>query len=316
MKETTLETEGLTDFLEHLTSVRRLSPYTVRNYARAVQDFDEWRQHNCRQADGLAAVSDVAARGFLRERQKKWGRRTLYNHVAALRSFFQYLRQRGKVQGNPFKRLELPRLEYSLPKFLTEQQMRALLAGPEMRLSREEDLLPALVWRDRLALELLYGAGLRVSELVRLNYGDVDCSGVARVLGKGNKERLCPLGRVALACFEKFKTEFAPAVRGDDPILVSNTSLKKGEGRVLVQRLGVRQVQLMMKRYLALAGLPMDLSPHKIRHSYATHLMNRGAELRVVQEMLGHASLSTTQVYTHIGVARLKETHRQAHPRG
>jgi len=155
-------------------------------------------------------------------------------------------------------------------------------------------------------MELLYGGGLRVSELVALNYGSVEFeSGVARVLGKGNKERLCPLGAVALAVLKKFKNEFARNTSPTSPVLVMPNQ----------RRMPVRQVQLMLKRYLALADLPLDLTPHKIRHSYATHLLNAGADLRLVQELLGHASLNTTQVYTHVSVARLKEVYNKAHPR-
>ena len=315
-----LEPEELTRFLKYLSGERRLSPYTVRNYGQAVRGFDKWyRSHRSEassQSVGYFAASMDEVRLFLRECQSKWGRRTLHNHVAALRSFFKYLRQQGKVRENPFGGLELPRLERSLPRFLTEKQMRALLAGPLLRLEHEKRS-PAMAWRDRLVLELLYGAGLRVSELVSLDYGDVDWNdGVVRVMGKGKKERLSPLGRVALECLQKFKVEWAPAVDRTSPILVNDKSLKGDCQGGPPQRLGVRQVQLMVKHYLALAGLPRDLSPHKIRHSYATHLLNRGAELRVVQELLGHASLSTTQVYTHVGIARLKATHQQAHPRG
>ena len=139
-----------------------------------------------------------------------------------------------------------------------------------------------------------------------LNYGAIDFdSGVARVLGKGRKERLCPLGRVATALLTRFKAEFAGEPRPSSAVIIDRHH----------HRLPVRQVQLMLKRYLALAELPMDLTPHKLRHSYATHLLNAGADLRLVQELLGHAQLATTQVYTHVSVARLKEIHARAHPR-
>jgi integrase/recombinase XerC len=183
--------------------------------------------------------------------------------------------------------------------------MKQLLAGP-VRLLDNETIDAFTAWRDRLAMELLYGGGLRVSELVALNYGAVDLDGgVARVLGKGQKERLCPLGVVAITVLKKFKAEFAHNATPSSPVLVMPSHA----------RMPVRQVQLMLKRYLALADLPRDLSPHKIRHSYATHLLNAGADLRLVQELLGHASLNTTQVYTHVSVARLKEVYNKAHPR-
>jgi len=165
---------------------------------------------------------------------------------------------------------------------------------------------PFTALRDRLALEILYGGGLRVSELVGLNYGAVDFGqGSVRVLGKGRKERICPLGRTAMALVERFRKTEAKATGPADPIVVSE----------LHRRLQPAKVQQMVKRYLALADLPMDITPHKLRHSYATHLLNAGADLRSVQELLGHASLTTTQIYTHTSVARLKEIHAKAHPR-
>ena len=147
---------------------------------------------------------------------------------------------------------------------------------------------------------------MRVSELVGLNYGAIDLdSGVARVFGKGRKERLCPLGKVATALLVQCKAKLDDPPRPSEPVVVDQNN----------HRLAVRQVQLLLKRYLALAELPMDLTPHKLRHSYATHLLNAGADLRLVQELLGHAQLATTQVYTHVSVARLKEIHAKAHPR-
>jgi len=199
----------------------------------------------------------------------------------------------------------LPRLEKRLPQFLTEEQMRRLLAGPQ-RLLDGQDIDAFTAWRDRLVMELLYGGGLRVSELVALDYGAIDRDGgVARVRGKGGKERLCPLGRVAMAVLEKFRRDHAGDTSPGAPVLVNS---RHG-------RLGVGEVQKLLKRYLALAGLPLDLTPHKLRHSYATHLLNAGADLRLVQELLGHKQLATTQIYTHVSVARLQEIYAKAHPR-
>jgi integrase/recombinase XerC len=213
--------------------------------------------------------------------------------------------RRGKITRSPATGLVLPKLDKPLPKFMTEGQVDRLLAMPT-RLLENDGTDAFSAWRDRLALELLYGGGLRVSELCSLTYGDIDMSdGVARVLGKGRKVRLCPLGRVATAALKKFRDDFAPNKRSIDTIIVD------AEGAPLTPR----KVQLMLKKYLALAGLPMDLTPHKLRHSFATHLLDRGADLRLVQDLLGHASLATTQVYTHVSVARLKEVYRKAHPR-
>lgn len=297
-----LELQPVAVFLRHLESERRVSAYTVRNYGQALRRFADYLRANGWAGD-WDSVRPPQARGYLIESQRDLSRRTVHNHFSGLRTFFQWRRLHG-AENNPLAGLTLPKLDKPLPKFLTEKQMKTLLDGP-MRLLDYEAIEPFIAWRDRLMMELLYGAGLRVSELVALNYGSIDRSGVARVLGKGRKERLCPIGRVALACLEKFKQEFAPATDRDAPVLIN----EKG------RRLTVRAVQLTLKKYLALADLPMDLSPHKLRHSYATHLLNHGADLRVVQELLGHASLSTTQIYTHVGVARLQEAHRMAHPR-
>jgi len=299
------ELKPVASFLRSLESERRMSAYTVRNYGQALRRFAAWLRQSARWNGDWAAVGTVQARGYLIEAQRDLSRRTVHNHFSALRTFFQWMRERGNLDANPLAGLSMPKLPKSLPKFLTESQMRALLNGP-MRLLENEAIDAFAAWRDRLTLELLYGAGLRVSELVALTYGAIDeQSGVARVVGKGGKERLCPIGKVALACLKHFKDAHAPATHRDAPVLVNE------RGRPV----SVRQVQLMLKRYLGLAGLPLDLSPHKLRHSYATHLLNHGADLRMVQELLGHASLSTTQIYTHVGVARLQEAHRRAHPR-
>jgi integrase/recombinase XerC len=213
--------------------------------------------------------------------------------------------RRERLKRNPLLGVPLPKLEKRLPKFLTEEQMKLLLTGPQ-RLLDEGKIDAHTAWRDRLAMELLYGAGLRVSELVGLDYGAVDfSSGVVRVLGKGRKERLAPIGRVALSVLIRFRDEFARRTTPSSPVLVDPNG----------RRTDVGTVQRSLKRYLALAGLPLDLTPHKLRHSYATHLLNAGADLRLVQELLGHAQLTTTQVYTHVSVARLKEIYAKAHPR-
>jgi integrase/recombinase XerC len=284
-----------------------LSRYTVRNYRQAFDDFYRWLaspEVNLwrRGLDGLTARE---IRDFVIEAQRRFDRRTLHNHASGLRTFFKFWMRRGRLARDPFLGVPLPKLEKRLPKFLTESQMKLLLAGPQ-RLLANEGIDAHSAWRDRLAMELLYGGGLRVSELVALNHGAIDMeSGVARVLGKGRKERLCPLGRTAMAVLKSFRDQFAPTATASSAVLVNPNGT----------RMTVGAVQLMLKRYLALAGLPMDLTPHKLRHSYATHLLNAGADLRLVQELLGHAQLATTQVYTHVSVARLKEVHAKSHPR-
>lgn len=297
--------EYIDAFRAYLADERRYSAYTVRNYGSAVAAFFEWMEKGESWRGDLGGIEPVQVRGFLIESQRKLARRSLHNRASGLRSFFRYGVRRGWMQRNPATGLVLPRLDRLLPKFLTEEQVVRLLNGP-MRLLEEKAIPPFVAWRDRLMMELLYGGGFRVSEVVALTYGAVDfASGVARVKGKGNKERLCPVGTVALACMKKFRDEFAPSGHGGAPVLCDE------KGRQLYPRF----IQLRLKKYLALADLPMDLSPHKIRHSFATHLLNSGADLRVVQDLLGHVNLATTQIYTHVSTDRLREVYRKAHPR-
>ncbi len=297
--------EWLDPFLAFLAKERRCSPYTVRNYRQAFEDFHRWARQEGRWGAGPAGLTTRDLRDFVIEAQRRFSRRTLHNHASGLRAFFRYWRREGRLAHDPLLGVPLPKLGRSLPKFLTETQVAHLLESP-LRQCRAGTLDAFTAWRDRLALELLYGGGLRVSEVVALDYGAVDLeSGSARVLGKGRKERICPLGAVAVAVLRKFRDEFAARRGADAPVLVDARHA----------RLSVGAVQQLMKRHLAESGLPMDLSPHKLRHSFATHLLNAGADLRAVQELLGHASLATTQVYTHTSVARLKEIHAKAHPR-
>jgi integrase/recombinase XerC len=306
----------LSVFLEHLANERRLSQYTVRNYRQAVENFFHWLRKDSGEEEALdrsvtreelrsRPFGRKTIRDFVIEQQRRLARRTLHNHVSALRTFFRYCLKLEWVNRNPFNGLVLPKLARNLPKFLSENQCMELIKGPS-RLLQNDAITDLEACRDQLVLELLYGAGLRVSELVALNYGQVDRGqGVARIVGKGRKERLCPLGKAALLCLDYYKNNFAEGVTPDDPVLVDSDG----------KRLGVRRVQLLLKKYLGLADLPMDISPHKLRHSFATHLLNNGADLRVVQDLLGHANLSTTQIYTHLTVDRLKKVYQQAHPR-
>ncbi len=297
--------QWLEPFLDYLAKERRYSAYTVRNYRQAFEDFHAWLKRSGRDPGNPGGLGARDVRDFVIEAQRRFGRRTLHNHVSGLRTFYRFWMREGKLARNPFTGVPLPKMEKSLPKFLTETQMLKLLDGPGKLLANETvDAFTAV--RDRLALELLYGGGLRVSELVALDYGAIDFgNGSARVLGKGRKERICPLGDAAMAVLRQFRDQHARATGRDDPVLVTPQH----------RRLAVGAVQQLVKRYLALADLPMDITPHKLRHSYATHLLNAGADLRSVQELLGHASLTTTQIYTHTSVARLKEIHAKAHPR-
>ncbi|MGB0409052.1 MAG: tyrosine recombinase XerC [Opitutales bacterium] len=292
-------------FSSHLALERRVSAYTVRNYTAAVENFVTYLEASGKWTGDFGAVGTVIVRSFLVEQGRRLARRSLHNHVSGLRAFYKYLREQGVVDTNPFTGVTLPKLDKPLPKFLTQAQMTELLNAPIL-LWKDGQLGEFQAFRDSLILELLYGGGLRVSELCALKHGAIDRSqGVARVFGKGRKERLCPLGPVAIQCLRIFVKRFDLAADWDAFVACDL------RGRPLQPR----AVQRLLKTYLTAAGLPLDMTPHKLRHSFATHMLDNGADLRAVQELLGHANLSTTQVYTHVSIARLKEAHKQAHPR-
>jgi len=295
----------LAAYLKHLGEERRLSPHTLRNYKQALRHFLSYLNPAAPEAFRPGQVDARLVRSYLIDCQRLHGRRTLHLKFSALRGFFRYLRKEGEILQNPFEALSLPKLERALPRFLTEQQMKNLLQSP-LRQMQEGKLPPFEAWRDVLMLELLYGGGLRVSELASLEYRHLHPKeGFARVLGKGQKERLCPLGPICFRCLRHFQEQFHPDTSPEAPVLITNQR----------KPCNPRWIQRRLKHCLLAAGLPYDLTPHKIRHSFATHLLDHGADLRLLQELLGHASLSTTQVYTHLTHNRLKEAHRKAHPR-
>jgi site-specific recombinase XerD len=229
-------------------------------------------------------------------------RPTIRLHFAALRTFYKFLTERHGLNENPLKEVQLPKLEKKLPVVLTQKQIDELLTAP----LRVEKSGRAPVWmpaRDAAILELFYSSGLRLAELVALEVSSVDIySESVRVLGKGRKERIVPVGAPALAAIQKYRQE-ANVHAG--PLFLSK----------LRRRLTPANVWLVLKRYLPHTGIPINVSPHKLRHSFATHLLDAGADLRSVQSLLGHASLSTTQIYTHVTIERLKTAYDEAHPR-
>jgi len=298
------ETQWIDEFLAHLTGERRYSPRTVRNYSQALRSFFGWLR-----AGGYAGpideVPETTLKSWLIEQQRSGvGRRTLHLHASALRGFYRYLLRWRRITRNPLHALQVPAYRKPLPHFLTAAQMEQLLGGPARRLQAGANTQEQAL-TDQLMFELLYGAGLRVSELVGLQFAAVDLrQQMLRVCGKGGKERLVPCGPAAASLIALVREQRQPS--NDDRVLAAPG------GRPLT----ADWVQRRLKVYLADAGLPMDLTPHKIRHSYATHLLQGGCDLRLLQELLGHSSLSTTQVYTHLDVARVQAVHRQAHPRG
>ena len=291
-------------FLDHLSLERRLSAHTLRNYKGALQKFAHWLGKDSNE-NKLNQVDRQIARSYLIEAQNSLSRRTLANQVSALRCFYQFCQTRGWTNSNPFKNLSLPKAEKPLPKFLTEKQARALMSAPTL-VHQDSNHADFLAMRDGIILELMYGAGLRVSEVVCLNHEHLDLpSGIIRVKGKGNKERTCPIVAITTSKLAQFRNSYSKDASLNAPVFTNQSG----------KRLSTRWVQLFLKKCLKVASLPQDFTPHKLRHSFATHLLDNGADLRAVQELLGHASLSTTQVYTHVSVGRLKNAHKLAHPR-
>jgi site-specific recombinase XerD len=285
------------EFLRYLSNERNASPRTLKAYRHALASFraenktswkkstaDDFRNHL------FAIMKRGCARSYVRLQ------------FSALRTFYQFLAARKRLRHNPVREVQLPKIEKKLPLVLTRQQVDELLTAP----TREPKSRSAPSWmplRDVAIMELFYSSGLRLSELAALDVAEVDpYTESVRVLGKGRKERVCPVGLPALEAMQKYRA----AANVHTGALFINKARK---------RMSVRSVWLVLKRYVRHTSIPISMSPHKLRHSFATHMLDRGADLRSVQALLGHASLSTTQIYTHVTVERLKKAYADAHPR-
>lgn len=292
------------DFSIFLKSEKRYSAYTSRNYLHAIKDWLKWLSAASQKDSPTLEQSMRMSRSYLIELQQSLQKRTVHNRISGLRTFYDFLLREGRVETNPFKMLPLAKLDKQLPKYLSKTQIKELLSTPDfLEESGVIDTLQAK--RDELILEILYGGALRVSELVSLRWSKVDLRGrMLRILGKGNKERVVPLSRSTVDKLSHWR-QLSSSISADAFVFPGNSN-----GGISAQ-----QVQKLLKKYLHAAGLPMDITPHKLRHSSATHLLDSGADLRMVQEYLGHENLSTTQIYTHVSVARLQAAHAKAHPR-
>jgi integrase/recombinase XerC len=308
--------EQIEKFLEHLAADRGASVYTQRNYRHALREF--WRWH-CAERQTPPAWNSLQRDDF-RSYLRFLGRNHLSRaavalRFSALRTFYRFLVRHGLAASSPIKNLSLPRPEKRLPKFLTRRQMEDLLAAPMKWLQQQRrragpgrPISTVAALRDIAVLETIYSCGLRISELCGLRADDLDWSQqIVRIRGKGKKERLLPIGQPALTAIQNYWNALPQPPSGPAPVFFSETK----------RRAPLHPVQLSrrLKIYLALAGLDPALTPHKLRHSYATHLLDAGADLRSVQELLGHAHLITTQVYTHVTTERLKKAYDMAHPR-
>jgi integrase/recombinase XerC len=285
------------EFLRCLAVERNASPRTLKAYRQALEAFraenkTPWKKCNADDfRDYLFALMKRAqARSYVRLQ------------FSALRTFYRFLNERKKLRSDPVRELQLPKIEKKLPLVLTRQQIDELLGAP-LKIDKNRTAPKWMPLRDLAIMELFYSSGLRLSELSALDVADVDLyTESVRVLGKGRKERICPVGLPALEAISRYR---AAANVHSGPLFISK----------LRKRLSTRSIWLILKRYLRHTSIPVSISPHKLRHSFATHMLDRGADLRSVQALLGHASLSTTQIYTHVTIERLKKAYASAHPR-
>ena len=293
--------ETVARFLAFMEAEKNASPRTLEAYRRSLGQYRGWM------AGRFTAWQDCTTGDFrtwlyeaLNQELKP---ATIRLRFAALRSFYLYLMRREGLSANPLETLALPKARHSLPVHLNLSQMEELLSLP-LRTPPDKKSPPWLPLRDAAILELFYSCGMRLSELVSLNadalQDDGDC---VRVLGKGRKVRIIPVGEYAREAISRYRELAALEPRG--PLFISR----------LHRRMSGRSIQLMLDKYLRISSIPFHISPHKLRHTFATHMLDAGADLRSVQELLGHASLSTTQIYTHVTKARLKEAYLRAHPR-
>ena len=282
-------------FLEYLKAERNASPDTIRAYHQDLADFCKFLAGRTLRKTDLAVLRVYLGSLF----QRNLSRATVIRRVAALRAFFRFLSREKSVLTNPAVALRSPKSERNLPVFLAISQTLSLL---DETLKKGISQFPL---RDRAMLELLYSAGLRVSEMVGLNLIEIDfVAGLARVRGKGRKERLVPIGGTALAALNEYLSSSERPV--DAPFLFGNR---------FGGRLTSRSVERILKKYASACGLSGRITPHTLRHSFATHLLEAGADLRAIQEILGHQNITTTQVYTHLSTNHLKEAYRSFFPR-
>jgi len=289
-------------FLRYLKIERNSSELTLKSYSEDFGSLLDYFRDRVGEVADPGQIHIAQLRGYIAYLHEcDYARTTIARRLASLRSFFRYCQREGLVTSNPAKALRTPRIGRKLPHFLTADQITKLLESPPA--NQAEGL------RDRAMLETLYSGGLRVAELVGLNVGDWDQdANIVRVFGKGKKERIAPIGRHAAKALYRWievRVEAPDAGAADQDAMFLNR---------FGTRLTTRSIGRMLEKYLKLTGLDQLTTPHTLRHSFATHLLDGGADLRAVQELLGHKSLTTTQIYTHVSTKRLRETYEHAHP--
>jgi site-specific recombinase XerD len=285
------------DFLRFLAVERNASARTVKAYRHALETF---RAQNA--TPWKKCTADHFRDYLFALMKREQARSYIRLQFSAFRTFYAFLMARKKLRRDPVRELQLPKLEKKLPLVLTRQQIDELLTAP-LQTAKTRAAPAWMPQRDVAIMELFYSSGLRLSELAALDVADVDLyTESVRVFGKGRKERVCPIGWPALEAISRYRS----AANVHAGALFISKSHK---------RISTRSIWLILKRYLEHTSIPISISPHKLRHSFATHMLDRGADLRSVQALLGHASLSTTQIYTHVTVERLKKAYSSAHPR-
>ena len=299
------------EFLHYLSLEKNASPNTIASYRRDLTKYRCFLESQTA-ADPGAVTPDLAARFVLHLQQSNLSARSVMRCVSALKGFHRFLLADGICTSDPTETLDVPRRARTLPEVLTQDEVNAILSQKALNKSvADKDDVRNLWVRDRAILEVLYATGMRVSELITLRQSDVsEEGGVVRVFGKGSKERLVPIGPSALFWIERYKRECRVRLHRRTG---SNDALFLNRAGNALTRMGVWKI---VQSCTIGAGVAKDVHPHTFRHSFATHLLEGGADLRAVQEMLGHADIATTQVYTHIDRAYLKEVHRTYHPRG
>jgi len=293
--------EGFSNFLE---IEKNSSIHTLKNYSTDLEDFFIFVINDYPDGLEFSDLTPLYIRSYLAFlNEKKYARRTIARKISTLRSFCRYLLREGKIKTNPFVKIKTPKLTKKLPVFLDNIEIEELLELPE------DDLLGR---RDSALLEVLYGTGCRVSELVSLSINDIDFANrYVLLLGKGNKERIVPIGNKAINALLGY-------IKNTRSVLIERYKVQE-HGKLFINSRGGqltdRSVRRVVDKYINLIATTKKISPHSIRHTFATHLLNNGADLRSVQEMLGHSSLSTTQIYTHVTTERMGKIYKKTHPR-
>jgi integrase/recombinase XerC len=306
------EKQGLIhQFIHYLSAEKNASPHTLRGYQRDLEDFESFLKNQGMYLSSpggveFEKVDRLAIRKYLSFLHRRNKKSSIARKISTLRSFYKYLIREQLATSNPAKSVATPKVEKILPTTLTVDEAFRLMESPQPSLKESSSGKPGKKeLRDRAILELLYSSGLRVGELAGVNLNQLDLDlGIVKVMGKGKKERIVPVGTKAIEALKAYLGERGE-VSGNEPLFINPR-----EGR-----LTTRSVGRLIKKYVKRSGIFRKVSPHSLRHSFATHLLDAGADIREIQEMLGHASLSTTQRYIHLSMGKLMEVYDKAHPR-